>query len=71
MFAVTLFKLCCGSKTAFRLEHLNLINMYVILVTEEKYKEEEKLSLEQFSTANPISGIQKPHTFVPVRNSVH
>jgi hypothetical protein len=43
--------------------------MNVILVTEEQYKEEEKL-LERFSTASPISGNQKLYTFLPVRNSV-
>jgi hypothetical protein len=42
--------------------------MSVILVTEEQYKEEEKLLLGRFSTARPVSGTQKLHNFLPVRN---
>jgi hypothetical protein len=42
--------------------------MFFLLLAQ--YKEEEKLLLERFPTANPISGTQKLHTVLPVRNGI-
>lgn len=63
--ALTVFR----PRELFNRKYCNLTNMNVSIVTEEQYKEGKSV-LGRYSTASPVSGIQKLHAFLSVRNDV-